>query len=90
MVGVSQLVGFARNYIPIFLKLLFDFMKRSDAAEKNLLPKNINSGANIEILFRSFAGFITTVEKIEMQDRDTVLVEFIWQSTKMQIKIDKV
>jgi transcriptional antiterminator RfaH len=89
-VGVSQLVGFGSNYTPIPLKLVLDLMSRCDATGKILPPKNIIPGNNIEILTGPFANFIATVEKIEVQDRVTILLEFMGHSTRVQVETNKI
>ena len=89
-IGVSRLVSFSDNYKSLPLNLISSLMLRCDEEGKLLPPKNLNAGDRVEVLKGSFANFVATVEKIDVQQRVWVLMEFMGQSTRMHLVPDNV
>ena len=89
-IGVSRLVSFTNNYKPLPLKFISSLMLRCDEEGKLLLLKTLNTGDSVEVLAGPFANFVATVEKIDAEQRVWILMDFMGQSTRMNIAPDKV
>ena len=89
-IGVSRMVSFADIYKPMPINLISSLMLRCDEEGKFLPPETLNTGDGVEVLAGPFANFVATVEKIDARKRVWVLMEFMGQSTRMQIAPDNV
>ena len=83
-IGVSQLVNFSYNYKSLPLNLISSVMLSCEKEGKILPPKTLNTGDSVEVLNGPFANFVATVEKIDVQKRVWVLMEFMGRDTRMK------
>jgi transcriptional antiterminator RfaH len=83
--GVSRLVTFDGTPKPLPSQLISILMRRCDEEGKILPPAALNPGDNVEILIGPFAHFVATVETIDAQQRAWILMDFMGQSTRIQI-----
>ena len=88
--GVSRLVSFDGIPKPLPLQLISSLMLRCDEEGKMLPPAALNPGDNVEVLTGPFAHFVATVETIDAQQRAWILMDFMGQSTRIQIAPDQV
>ena len=89
-IGVSRIVSLGGNPKPLPLQLISKLMLRCDVSGKVLPPKKLNAGDSIEVLTGPFTNFVATVETIDARQRVWVLMEFMGQSTRMNITPEKV
>ena len=88
--GVSRLVSFGGTLKPLPLQLISSLMLRCDEGGKVLPPATLNPGDNVEVLTGPFAHFVATVETIDAQQRAWILMDFMGQSTRLQVASDQV
>ena len=88
--GVSRLVSFNNTPKPLPSKLVSTLMLRRDNEGKLLQAEKFNSGDNVEVLTGPFANFVATVETIDTEQRVWILMEFMGQSTSMQISPNQI
>ena len=88
-IGVSRLVSSKSTPEAIPLHFISNLMLRCDAKGKLLTPKTLNSGDNVEVLTGPFENFVATIETIDEQQRVSILMEFMGQTTRIHISPDK-
>lgn len=88
--GVSRLVSFDGAPKPMPLPLISNLMQRCNTAGKLLPPKALNAGDSVDVLSGPFANFVATVEEVDAQQRVWLLMEFMGQSTRVQVAADQV
>ena len=84
--GVSRLLSFNGQLKPLPLPLISGLKLRCDPSGKMLPPKRLHRGDQVEILKGPFANFIATVEIIDTEQRIWVLMEFMGQETRIQVR----
>ncbi len=87
--GVSKIVSFGGKPKPLPPQLISSLILRCDASGILLPPKSIRAGDNVKILTGPFTNFISTVEKIDPEQRIWVLMDFMGQKTRLRLKADQ-
>ena len=88
-VGVSRLVSFDGKPKPLPPQLISGLMQRCDAAGTMLPLNRFNEGDSVEMLTGPFANFIAKVDTIDPEQRIWVLMDFMGQTTRMQVTADQ-
>jgi len=89
-IGVCRMISSEGRPRPLPLQLISDLMLRCDPAGKILPPKTLSEGDSVELLKGPFASFLATVETIDPEKRIWVLMDFMGQRTRMQVRSDQV
>lgn len=85
-IGVSKLISLDGRPKPISIDLMSGLMQRCDALGKLLPPKRLNKGDSVELLNGSLSNFIATVDELAAELRVWVLLEFMGQTTRINVK----
>ena len=85
-VGVSKLVSFGHQPVPIPLDLISGLMARCNSVGKLLPPNQFNKGEAVQLLTGPFANYIAKVETIDAEQRVWVLMELMGRV--MRISVD--
>ncbi|RME17531.1 MAG: transcriptional activator RfaH [Alphaproteobacteria bacterium] len=83
--GVTKLVSFGREPVPVPLDLVSQLMLRCDAAGKLLPPKLLKPGDRVAITKGPFANFIAEVEQIAPDRRIWVLLDLMGGQTRVAV-----
>ncbi len=84
-IGVSRLVSFDGVPKPLPLKIISGLMLRCDKSGRLLRSNSLKEGDDVEIVTGPFADFITTVDKIDPEERIWVLMDFMGQKTRIKV-----
>ena len=87
--GVSRLVSFEGKPSPLPLQLVSELQRRCDASGVLIPPKSLSEGDNVEILAGPFANFIATVDTLDPEQRIWILLDFMGQSTRINVSADQ-
>ena len=87
--GVSRLVSFEGKPSPLPLQLVSELQRRCDASGVLLPPKSLSKGDSVEMLAGPFANFIATVDTLDPEQRIWILLDFMGQSTRINVSADQ-
>jgi transcriptional antiterminator RfaH len=88
--GVSSQVNFNGAPRPLPLKLIPSLMLRCDDEDKLLSPATPNPGDRVEVLTGPVSNFIAIIEKIDVKQRIWILMDFMGQSSRLEVSRDQV
>ena len=84
-IGISRLVTFNGQPKPLPPLLIARLMSRCNLSGKLLPPEHLHKGERVELLTGPFANFVATVEMIEEEKRIWIVMDFMGQTTRIQV-----
>ena len=86
--GISNVVNFNKNYMPLPLSLIEKLRAKCDTEGIFSRSPKIQKGQKIKIERGPFTTFIAKVESLEPNQRALLLVEFLGKTKKINTPID--
>jgi len=87
--GVTRLVSFGKEPVPVPLDVVTQLMLRCDASGKLLPPAQMVPGDEVRLTTGPFADFVATIESIEPDRRVWVLMDMIGAQTRVAVRPDQ-
>lgn len=87
--GVTRLVSFGKEPVPVPAALMADLVQRCDSNGKLLPPKTFQPGDQVTLTGGPFTTFVAEVEKIAPDRRVWVLMEFMGGQTRIAVRADQ-
>lgn len=84
--GVSRLVKIREKPSAVPRNLITSLMERSNSDGVLYPDKTLKNGDRVEILKGPFVNFVATIEEIEAEKRIWLLMEFMGQQSKIEVK----
>jgi transcriptional antiterminator RfaH len=88
--GVARIVSFTDGPAPVPDSLVLALLDRCDERGHLLKPAALASGDNVKVVEGPFAEFAGTVETIDAEKRVWLLLEFMGQTTRIQVAVSQV
>ena len=83
--GISRLIGFGKDPVPLPLDLVSELMLRCDEAGKLLPPRILKPGDEVCLTSGPFANFVATIEDITPDKRVWVLLDIMGRQTRVAV-----
>jgi transcriptional antiterminator RfaH len=88
--GVSKLVSFGHDPVPVPPNLVPELMTRCDERGKIGPPRGLKPGDNVKLTSGPFAEFVATIERIAPDQRVWVLLDLMGRTARLAVDADAV